>query len=57
VDLGYKQNKCRLCGRRMKNKIAPEALEGLKSLNTSGTMVQLVSIAQSSCTRAQCTNP
>jgi twinfilin-like protein len=41
-DLGYKRNKCRLCDRRMKNNIMPEALEALKTLANPSTMVQIV---------------
>jgi twinfilin-like protein len=41
-DLGYKRNKCRLCDRRMKNTITPEALEALKTLVNLSTMVQIV---------------
>ncbi|OAL48453.1 hypothetical protein IQ07DRAFT_645917 [Pyrenochaeta sp. DS3sAY3a] len=40
-DLGYKANKCRLCDRRMKNKIEPEALEALGKLDEVGMMVQI----------------
>jgi twinfilin-like protein len=41
-DVGYKKNKCRLCDRRMKNKITPEALEALTKLSTPGMAVQIV---------------
>jgi hypothetical protein len=41
-DLGYKRNKCRLCDRRMQNKISPEALEALKTLAEPSTVVQIV---------------
>jgi hypothetical protein len=41
-DLGYKRNKCRLCDRRMQNKISPEALEALKTLTEPGTIIQIV---------------
>jgi twinfilin-like protein len=41
-DLGYKRNKCRLCDRRMKNNITPQAFEALKTLANPNTMVQLV---------------
>ncbi|CAO2651675.1 Nn.00g042450.m01.CDS01 [Neocucurbitaria sp. VM-36] len=41
-DVGYKQNKCRLCDRRMKNKITPEALDALKTLDQPGATVQIV---------------
>jgi twinfilin-like protein len=41
-DLGYKKNRCRLCDRRMKNKIAPDALDALKNLGNSGDCVQIV---------------
>jgi twinfilin-like protein len=44
-DMGYKRNKCRLCDRRMQNKISPEALEALKGLSTPGTVVQIVSLS------------
>ncbi|KAF2819429.1 hypothetical protein CC86DRAFT_398783 [Ophiobolus disseminans] len=40
-DLGYKRNKCRLCDRRMKNKITPEAQDALKTLVNPGAVVQL----------------
>ncbi|KAH4403617.1 hypothetical protein HBI25_155470 [Parastagonospora nodorum] len=40
-DLGYKRNKCRLCDRRMKNKITPEALDALSSLKNTGAVVQI----------------
>jgi twinfilin-like protein len=43
-DLGYRRNECRLCDRRMKNKITPEALEALTTLSSPGTTVQCVSI-------------
>jgi twinfilin-like protein len=43
-DMGYKRNKCRLCDRRMKNKITPEALDALLSLKSTGDVVQMVSI-------------
>ena len=48
-DIGYKRNKCRLCDRRMKNKITPEALDALSSLKNSGAIVQVVSILYYSC--------
>lgn len=41
-DLGYKKNKCRLCDRRMKNKISPEALDALKKLDSPGAAIQIV---------------
>lgn len=41
-DIGYKQNKCRLCDRRMKNAISPSALAALKSLSHPGATVQIV---------------
>jgi twinfilin-like protein len=41
-DVGYKRNRCRLCDRRMKNKIAPDATEALQSLKNPGTIVQIV---------------
>jgi twinfilin-like protein len=44
-DLGYKKNKCRLCDRRLKNKINDDALEALSKLNEDGACVQLVSLA------------
>jgi twinfilin-like protein len=40
--LGYKQNKCRLCDRRMKNKITPEALSELATVSSPGAAVQIV---------------
>ncbi|KAH7359587.1 hypothetical protein BKA66DRAFT_226985 [Pyrenochaeta sp. MPI-SDFR-AT-0127] len=40
-DLGYKKNKCRLCDRRMKNKISPEALDALKKLDNLGALIQI----------------
>lgn len=46
-DVGYKKNKCRLCDRRMKNKITNEALEALKKLQTAGDCVQIVHTADS----------
>jgi twinfilin-like protein len=42
IDAGYKKNKCRLCDRRMKNKISPEALEAFTKLEVAGTAVQIV---------------
>jgi twinfilin-like protein len=42
-DVGYKRNRCRLCDRRMKNKIAPDALEALQLLKNPGAIVQIVS--------------
>lgn len=42
-DVGYKQNKCRLCDRRMKNPIDDDAIDALKRLESSGAMVQMVS--------------
>jgi twinfilin-like protein len=41
-DAGYKKNKCRLCDRRMKNKITDEVLTALKTLNNEGACVQIV---------------
>jgi twinfilin-like protein len=41
-DLGYRKNKCRLCDRRMKNRITPSALAALKQLQPPGAAVQLV---------------
>ncbi|RMZ71751.1 actin monomer binding [Pyrenophora seminiperda CCB06] len=41
MDAGHKKNKCRLCDRRMKNKISPEALEALAQLHTPGATVQM----------------
>jgi len=41
-DLGYHKNKCRLCDRRMKNKIEEDASQALQSFNESGDLVQLV---------------
>jgi twinfilin-like protein len=43
-DLGYKRNKCRLCDRRMQNKISSEALEALKTLSAPSTVIQIVSL-------------
>ncbi|KAJ4356453.1 Twinfilin-1 [Didymosphaeria variabile] len=40
-DLGHKMNKCRLCDRRMKNKIDNDALDALQSLAAGGDCVQL----------------
>ncbi|KAI4679647.1 uncharacterized protein J4E84_008169 [Alternaria hordeiaustralica] len=40
-DLGYRRNKCRLCDRRMKNRISPEALAALKVLQGPGAAVQI----------------
>ena len=42
LDAGYKKNKCRLCDRRMKNKMSPEASAALRQLYTPGAAVQLV---------------
>lgn len=42
-DVGYNKNKCRLCDRRMKNKITSEALEALETLDKAGACVQIVS--------------
>ena len=42
IDAGHKKNKCRLCDRRMKNKMSPEALEALAQLHTPGLAVQIV---------------
>jgi hypothetical protein len=41
-DVEYRKNKCRLCDRRMKNKISSEALEALRELQTPCTAVQMV---------------
>ncbi|RYN57489.1 hypothetical protein AA0114_g2642 [Alternaria tenuissima] len=41
-DVEYRKNKCRLCDRRMKNKISSEALEALRELQTPFTAVQIV---------------
>lgn len=41
-DAGYKKNICRLCDRRMKNKITDEALEALQTLQTPQKCVQIV---------------
>lgn len=43
-DAGYKKNKCRLCDRRMKNKITDQALEALGKLGNVGNLVQVVSL-------------
>lgn len=42
-DLGYKKNKCRLCDRRMTNKIEDNALQALSKLTKDGDCVQIVS--------------
>lgn len=41
VDIGYKKNQCRLCDRRMKNKITDEALAALGKLKNEGHCVQI----------------
>jgi twinfilin-like protein len=41
-DKGYKKTKCRLCDRRMKNKMNDDALSALSSLGEDGACVQLV---------------
>jgi twinfilin-like protein len=41
-DVGYRRNKCRLCDRRMKNKISSETLKALTVLQAPGTAVQIV---------------
>jgi twinfilin-like protein len=43
TDIGYKKNQCRLCDRRMKNKITDEALAALGKLRNEGNCVQIVS--------------
>ncbi|KAH7065991.1 hypothetical protein BKA63DRAFT_537922 [Paraphoma chrysanthemicola] len=40
-DMGYKRNKCRLCDRRMKNRIEPEAVDALNVLRLPGSLVQI----------------
>ncbi|KAF2126022.1 actin monomer binding protein-like protein [Dothidotthia symphoricarpi CBS 119687] len=40
-DMGHKQNKCRLCDRRMKNPIDDNAVDALKKLYSSGATVQI----------------
>lgn len=45
-DMGYKKNTCRLCDRRMKNKIEDDALEALVKLNDGGNCVQLVRLTR-----------
>ncbi|KAF2875142.1 hypothetical protein BDV95DRAFT_603909 [Massariosphaeria phaeospora] len=40
-DAGYKQNKCRLCDRRMKNKIEQSALDALRNMHDAGDCVQI----------------
>ncbi|KAF1847314.1 uncharacterized protein K460DRAFT_426028 [Cucurbitaria berberidis CBS 394.84] len=40
-DMGYMKNKCRLCDRRMKNEISPDALQALETLDQSGATVQI----------------
>ena len=42
-DLSYQRNKCRLCDRRMKNKITAEASDAFKMLGEPGSLVQMVS--------------
>jgi twinfilin-like protein len=42
IDLGYKKTKCRLCDRRMKNKLEEDGLSALRNLNGGGDCVQLV---------------
>ena len=42
IDVGHEKNKCRLCDRRMKNKMSREAFEALAQLHTPGTAVQIV---------------
>jgi twinfilin-like protein len=41
-DAEYTKNKCRLCDRRMKNKISSEGLEALNLLSAPGMAVQMV---------------
>lgn len=43
LDLGHKKNKCRLCDRRMKNKIDDDALDALQNLTAGGDCIQLAS--------------
>jgi len=43
-DLCHHKNKCRLCDRRMTNKIEKDAKEGLNNLSESGDCVQIVSL-------------
>jgi twinfilin-like protein len=43
TDIGYKKNQCRLCDRRMKNKITDEALAALGKLKNKEDCVQIVS--------------
>jgi twinfilin-like protein len=45
-DLGHKKNKCRLCDRRMKNKITDEAWAALRKLEDEGDLVQIVSVVR-----------
>ncbi|KAH6625659.1 actin monomer binding protein-like protein [Boeremia exigua] len=40
-DAGYKKNECRLCDRRMKNKITDEVLGALGKLENEGDCVQI----------------
>ncbi|KAH7067836.1 hypothetical protein FB567DRAFT_541805 [Paraphoma chrysanthemicola] len=55
-DLGYKRNKCRLCDRRMKNKITPEAVDALDILKLPGSLVQMhVDITSETLTLTQST--
>jgi hypothetical protein len=50
-DLGYKRNRCRLCDRRMMNKIDPDALDAVSMLSDPGFVVQLVRVLLL-CTRS-----
>lgn len=42
MDLGHRKNKCRLCDRRMKNKITDGALTALQELDNEGDLLQIV---------------
>jgi twinfilin-like protein len=44
-DVGYMKNKCRLCDRRMKNKISDQASDALTKLHIPGTAVQIVPLS------------
>lgn len=42
ADMGHRKNKCRLCDRRMKNKITDGALTALQELTNEGGLLQIV---------------
>jgi twinfilin-like protein len=48
ADLGYKKNNCRLCDRRMKNRITDEASDALGKLEDEGMLVQIVCLNRQS---------